>query len=237
MLSMSEVVKSYTTDTIHTQALQPFNLDIQQGDFISVVGPSGAGKTTFLNIIGLLEVPCYGRYLLDGESVLAFSDKQKARLRNTKIGYIFQSFNLIPELNIYDNVEVPLRYRKLSAKLRKHRVLCALEAVGLASRADHKPHQLSGGQQQRAAIARAIVGNPSILLADEPTGNLDSTKSEEIMSILMALNRQGMTLLMVTHDPTLAMRAQRTIEIRDGILKERSVKHYAARWRTESGLS
>ncbi|TQF71817.1 ABC transporter ATP-binding protein [Pseudoalteromonas luteoviolacea] len=234
MLKMSEVVKSYATDTIQTQALQPFNLEIQQGEFISVVGPSGAGKTTFLNILGLLEEPCRGHYLLDGEPVLTFSDSRKAKLRNTKIGFIFQSFNLIPELSVYGNVELPLRYRRLPANTRKHRVLKTLKAVGLINRANHKPYQLSGGQQQRAAIARALVGEPSILLADEPTGNLDSVKSEEIMSLLLDINRQGTTLLMVTHDPVLALKAQRTIEIRDGILKERCARHYAARWRVES---
>ncbi|KZN66721.1 ABC transporter ATP-binding protein [Pseudoalteromonas luteoviolacea] len=234
MLKMFGVAKTYTTDTIQTQALQSFNLEIEQGEFISIVGPSGSGKTTFLNILGLLEPPCKGQYQLDGKSILSLSDRQKSRLRNAKIGFIFQSFNLIPELSVYDNVEVPLRYRSLCAKERKSRVMVMLEKVGLTSRAHHKPHQLSGGQQQRAAIARALVGEPAIVLADEPTGNLDSSKAQEIMSLLESFNNQGTTVLMVTHDPNLAMRAKRTIEIRDGILKERSGKHYAARWRTEA---
>ncbi|OCQ20035.1 ABC transporter ATP-binding protein [Pseudoalteromonas luteoviolacea] len=234
MLKMSGVAKAYTTDTIQTQALQPFDLDVEQGEFIAVVGPSGSGKTTFLNILGLLEDPCEGQYYLDGEAVLQLKDRQKSRLRNSKIGIIFQSFNLLPELSVYDNVEVPLRYRSLSAKERKNRVMTVLDKVGLTSRAHHKPHQLSGGQQQRAAIARALVGEPTIVLADEPTGNLDSSKAEEIMSLLQSFNSHGTTILMVTHDPILAMRAKRTIEIRDGVLKERSGKHYAARWRTEA---
>ncbi|RXE87756.1 MULTISPECIES: ABC transporter ATP-binding protein [Pseudoalteromonas] len=222
MLSMRHLSKAYYTDTIKTQALQPFDLSIEQGEFVAVIGPSGSGKTTFLNITGLLENFCDGSYELDGVNVEKLSDKAKSKLRNEKIGFIFQSFNLVPELNIYDNVDMPLRYRKLSTKERHQRIMDALDKVGLGSRKNHYPSQLSGGQQQRVAIARAIAGKPSFLLADEPTGNLDSKMADGIMELLKEINAQGTSVVMVTHDPQQAAKAQRVIEIRDGVIIERS---------------
>ena len=220
MLSMRNLAKAYYTDTIKTQALQPFDLEIAAGEFVAVVGPSGSGKTTFLNVTGLLESPCEGQYELDGINVEKLSDKHKSKLRNEKIGFIFQSFNLIPELNLYDNIDMPLRYRKLSSKQRHERIMDALTKVGLASRQSHFPAQLSGGQQQRVAIARAIAGKPAFLLADEPTGNLDSKKADSIMRLLQDINNQGTSIIMVTHDPQQALKAQRVVEIRDGIIAE-----------------
>ncbi|PAY00399.1 ABC transporter ATP-binding protein [Pseudoalteromonas sp. HM-SA03] len=221
MLSMRHLSKAYYTDTIKTQALQPFDLSIEQGEFVAVIGPSGSGKTTFLNITGLLEDFCGGSYELDGVNVEKLNDKAKSKLRNEKVGFIFQSFNLIPELNLYDNVDMPLRYRKLSSKDRHERIMDALNKVGLASRKAHYPSQLSGGQQQRVAIARAIAGKPSFLLADEPTGNLDSKMADGIMELLKDINAQGTSIVMVTHDAQQAVKAQRIIEIRDGMLSER----------------
>ncbi|MDK1287348.1 ABC transporter ATP-binding protein [Pseudoalteromonas umbrosa] len=223
MLKMRGVAKSFITDTVKTQALHPFDLEIQQGEFVAVVGPSGSGKTTFLNIAGLLEEHTEGQYFLDEKETTGLSDKFKSSLRNQKIGFIFQSFNLIPELNLFDNVEMPLRYRDFSAKERSERVLNALEQVGLAGRKSHYPQQLSGGQQQRVAIARALAGSPSFLLADEPTGNLDSKMAEGIMSLLKDINKQGTSILMVTHDMDQAQQASRIVEIRDGYLNEQKV--------------
>ncbi|KZW99084.1 ABC transporter ATP-binding protein [Pseudoalteromonas luteoviolacea] len=220
MLKMSNVAKIYVTDTVKTQALQPFNLEIEAGEFVSVVGPSGSGKTTFLNITGLLEGYTEGSYYLNNQDVTNLSDTQKSRLRNEQVGFIFQSFNLIPELNVFDNVEMPLRYRSFSAKERKQRVVDALTKVGLASRQAHYPQQLSGGQQQRVAIARALAGSPSFLLADEPTGNLDSNMADGIMSLLKDINASGTSILMVTHDLEQAHQADRIIEIKDGVLTE-----------------
>ncbi|KZN58802.1 ABC transporter ATP-binding protein [Pseudoalteromonas luteoviolacea] len=220
MLKMSNVAKIYVTDTVKTQALQPFNLEIEAGEFVSVVGPSGSGKTTFLNITGLLEGYTEGSYYLNNQDVTNLSDTQKSRLRNEQVGFIFQSFNLIPELNVFDNVEMPLRYRSFSAKERKQRVVDALTKVGLASRQAHYPQQLSGGQQQRVAIARALTGSPSFLLADEPTGNLDSNMADGIMSLLKDINASGTSILMVTHDLEQAHQADRIIEIKDGVLTE-----------------
>lgn len=223
MLKMRGVAKSFVTDTVKTQALQPFDLDIEQGEFVAVVGPSGSGKTTFLNIAGLLEEYSEGQYFLDDKDTTGLSDKHKSALRNQKIGFIFQSFNLIPELNLFDNVEMPLRYRDYSAKERTERVLNALEKVGLAGRKSHYPQQLSGGQQQRVAIARALAGSPSFLLADEPTGNLDSKMADGIMSLLRDINQQGTSILMVTHDMDQAKQAGRIVEIRDGHLSEQKI--------------
>ncbi|NRA25448.1 MAG: ABC transporter ATP-binding protein, partial [Oleispira sp.] len=184
MLAMKNLTKVFLTDEIKTQALHPFELTINQGEFVSVIGPSGSGKTTFLNIAGLLEEHSEGLYELDGLNVALLSDKKKSAYRNEKIGFVFQSFNLIPELNLYDNVDMPLRYRKFNRQERHQRIMKSLEPVGLACRNEHYPNQLSGGQQQRVAIARAIAGTPSVILADEPTGNLDSKMAEGIMSLL-----------------------------------------------------
>lgn len=216
MLKMQSVKKVYRTDMIETHALRDFNLEVSEGEFVAVTGPSGSGKTTFLNIAGLLETFEEGQYLLDGHDVSRLNDKVRSKLRNEKIGFIFQGFNLISDLNIFDNVDVPLRYRGFSGAERKKRINNALEMVGLTARARHLPAQLSGGQQQRVAIARALAGEPKFLLADEPTGNLDSLMARQVMEMLEDINKAGMTIVMVTHDPDLARRAHRNIQIVDG---------------------
>lgn len=220
MLKMHDVSKIYRTDLIETYALRSFSLEVSAGEFVAVTGPSGSGKTTFLNVAGLLEDFDSGRYELDGSDVSRLSDDARSRLRNERIGFIFQSFNLIPDLNVYDNVDVPLRYRRLSAADRRERIRSALDLVGLASRAKHMPSQLSGGQQQRAAIARAIAGDPAFLLADEPTGNLDSLMARQVMDLLEQINEMGTTVLLVTHDPELARRAQRNVHLVDGQISD-----------------
>jgi len=191
MLKMHNVSKVYRTDLIETHALRELSLEVGAGEFVAVSGPSGSGKTTFLNIAGLLEDFESGSYQLDGRDVSRLSDDQRSKLRNEKIGFIFQSFNLIPDLNVFDNVDVPLRYRRMSAADRRERITSALELVGLASRMKHLPSQLSGGQQQRVAIARAIAGDPALLLADEPTGNLDSLMARQVMDLLEQINEMG----------------------------------------------
>jgi len=216
MLSMQNISKVYRAGMVETHALREFSLEVREGEFISVTGPSGSGKTTFLNIAGLLESFTSGRYELDGRDVSALSDSESSKVRNEKIGFIFQSFNLIPDLNLFDNVDVPLRYRGFNAAERKRRIEKVLETVGLADRMDHRPNQLSGGQQQRVAVARALVGQPLILLADEPTGNLDSRSGEQVMSLLNELHAGGATICMVTHDPRYLKYAERTIHLFDG---------------------
>ena len=216
MLKMEGVQKIYRTDLVQTHALRSLSLQVAEGEFVAVTGPSGSGKTTFLNIAGLLETFDEGRYTLDGKDVSRLSDRERSKIRNVKIGFIFQSFNLIPDLNVYDNVDVPLRYRGMSAGERDQRIKEALERVGLASRLKHLPSQLSGGQQQRVAIARALAGSPRILFADEPTGNLDSLMAREVMNMLEDINSRGTTIVMVTHDPELARRVHRNIHIMDG---------------------
>lgn len=216
MLNMMSVGKSFRTELIQTHALRDFSLSVQQGDFVAVTGPSGSGKTTFLNVAGLLETFEDGVYQLDGQNVNGLNDSQRSRLRNEKIGFIFQSFNLIPDLDLFDNVDVPLRYRGFNAKERKQRIEQNLERVGLANRMRHLPAQLSGGQQQRVAIARALAGEPRFLLADEPTGNLDSEMAQSVMSLLQEINQSGSTIIMVTHDKQLAKLAKREIAVLDG---------------------
>jgi len=216
MLCMQNISKVYRTDTVETHALRHFSLTVDEGEFVSVTGPSGSGKTTFLNIAGLLEGFSSGVYQLDGRDVAGLNDRERSKLRNEKIGFIFQSFNLIPELDIFDNVDVPLRYRGFDSVERKKRIENVLEMVGLGSRRKHLPSQLSGGQQQRAAIARALAGEPRFLLADEPTGNLDSHMADSVMDLLSEINDNGTTIIMVTHEPTLAMRAARNIHVHDG---------------------
>jgi putative ABC transport system ATP-binding protein len=218
MLKMQDVSKVYRTDLIETHALRNFSLDVKSGQFVSVSGPSGSGKTTFLNVAGLLETFDTGTYQLDGKDVTRLSDDARSRMRNEKIGFIFQSFNLIPDLDIYDNVDVPLRYRGMKAAERNQRISKALELVGLGSRMKHMPSQLSGGQQQRVAIARAIAGDPALILADEPTGNLDSLMARQVMDLLEQINEMGTTIVLVTHDPELARRAQRNIHVVDGVV-------------------
>ena len=216
MLEMHHVSKVYRTELIETHALRDFNLKVDEGEFVAVTGPSGSGKTTFLNIAGLLETFNAGTYKLDGQSVNELSDDARSRIRNQKIGFIFQSFNLIPDLDLYDNVDVPLRYRGFAAAERKRRITQSLELVGLASRMKHVPAQLSGGQQQRVAIARALAGEPRFLLADEPTGNLDSLMARQVLDLLEEINRGGTTVIMVTHDAELARRAHRNVQVMDG---------------------
>jgi len=213
---MTAVKKVYRTDLIETHALADFSLHVKSGEFVAVMGPSGSGKTTFLNVAGLLDTFSGGDYLLDGENVSRLGDDQMSRIRNRKIGFVFQTFNLIPDLHVFDNVDVPLRYRNLPAPDRKARIERALELVGLSSRARHLPSQLSGGQQQRVAIARVLAGDPRLILADEPTGNLDSLMTREIMDLLERINEQGTTIVMVTHSPECAARAQRQIHLLDG---------------------
>ncbi|MBQ4846726.1 ABC transporter ATP-binding protein [Pseudoalteromonas sp. MMG005] len=227
MLVMKSLAKTFYTDDIKTQALHPFDLTIQQGEFVSIIGPSGSGKTTFLNIAGLLEAHSSGLYTLDGKDVAELSDKQKSAYRNEKIGFVFQSFNLIPELTLYDNVDMPLRYRRFNREQRHQRIMQALEQIGLATRKDHYPTQLSGGQQQRVAIARAIAGTPAVIFADEPTGNLDSKMAQGIMSLLKDINTSGTSVIMVTHDNTQAIQANRVIQIKDGQLSEYSQSQQA----------
>ena len=216
MLRMSHLSKVYRTHLIETHALRDFHIEVKQGEFVTVTGPSGSGKTSFLNVAGLLEDFTEGEYLLDGASVRGLNDNQRSRLRNEKLGFIFQGFNLIPDLNLFDNVDVPLRYRGYNRAERKERIDDALAQVGLASRKKHYPAELSGGQQQRVAIARALAGSPKLLLADEPTGNLDTQMARSVMELLESINAKGTTILMVTHDPELAVRAQRNVHIIDG---------------------
>jgi putative ABC transport system ATP-binding protein len=217
MIHLQNISKVYRTDRIETAALQDINLSVGEGEFVSIMGPSGCGKSTLLNLIGLLDAPSSGKLALDGEEVRDFGDRRLAGLRNEKLGFIFQSFHLVPDLAVVDNVEIPLLYRKMPASARRKLALHALERVGLSSRVHHFPTQLSGGQQQRVAIARAIVGKPHILLADEPTGNLDSHMGEEIMGILEDLNRDHKTtVVMVTHDERFAERTGRIVRLFDG---------------------
>ena len=216
MLKMHDISKVYRTDLIETHALRDFTLEVEEGEFVAVTGPSGSGKTTFLNIAGLLEAPSTGSYCLDDQDVGRLSDNQRSRIRNEKVGFIFQSFNLLPDLNLFDNVDVPLRYRGWSGAKRKEAIEAMLDLVGLASRKNYLPSQLSGGQQQRVAIARALAGNPRFLLADEPTGNLDSLMARQVMDLLESINGEGTTIIMVTHDQELARRANRNIQILDG---------------------
>ncbi|MBY6016781.1 ABC transporter ATP-binding protein [Halomonas denitrificans] len=216
MLHMDNIGKVFRTDLIETHALRGLQLSVNEGEFVAVTGPSGSGKTTFLNIAGLLENASSGQYFLDGEEVSMLTDRERSQLRNEKIGFIFQGYNLLPDLNLFDNVDVPLRYRGFSAAERRRRIEESLEQVGLAARMKHLPSQLSGGQQQRVAIARALAGSPRILLADEPTGNLDSLMARQVMQLLNEINRNGTTIIMVTHDAEQAAQTQRNIHIVDG---------------------
>ncbi|MEM7483324.1 MAG: ABC transporter ATP-binding protein [Acidobacteriota bacterium] len=218
MISMQNIRRIYRTEHVETHALSGFDLEVTAGEFISVTGPSGSGKTTFLNVSGLLDTFDEGKYILDGADVSRLTDREMSRIRNEKIGFIFQSFNLIPDLNVFDNIDVPLRYRGTGAKARRAAIEESLEIVGLTSRIKHFPAQLSGGQQQRVAVARALVGTPQLILADEPTGNLDSEMAAEIMDLLEKINGTGTTVIVVTHDPELAARAPRQIHLLDGRL-------------------
>ena len=216
LIRMDLMKKVFLTDEVETHALAGIHLEVQKGEFVSIAGPSGCGKSTLLSIMGLLDSPTEGEYLLSGKSVAEISLAERTKLRNLEIGFIFQNFNLIGDLTVYENVELPLTYRGMAAGERKQRVHDSLEKVGMAHRMNHYPSQLSGGQQQRVAVARALCGSPSILLADEPTGNLDSTNGEAVMTLLHDLHNEGATICMVTHDQRYAKNADRTIHLFDG---------------------
>jgi len=220
VISLEEVTKVFYTDEVETHALSGIHLSIASGEYVSIAGPSGCGKSTLLSILGLLDTPTSGRYFLNGKPAESLTLSERARIRNREIGFIFQSFNLIGDLSVYENVELPLTYRGMPASDRKKRVQEALEKVGMAHRMKHFPSQLSGGQQQRVAVARAIGGKPLVLLADEPTGNLDSANGEAVMGLLRDLHREGSTICMVTHDPRFAQHAERTIHLFDGRVVE-----------------
>ena len=216
LIELEGVSKVFYTDELETHALAGVHLQIQQGEYVAIAGPSGCGKSTLLSIIGLLDTPSAGRYLLGGVPVHDRAVSERARIRNREVGFVFQSFNLIGDLTVFENVELPLTYRGLPAGERRTRVLEALERVGMAHRGKHLPAQLSGGQQQRVAVARALVGRPRLLLADEPTGNLDSRNGEAVMELMRDLHRSGSTIIIVTHDPRFARHAARTIHLFDG---------------------
>src|SRR5687768_7824931 len=223
LIHLQGVNKIFYTEDVETHALHEVELLIRRGEYLSIAGPSGCGKSTLLSILGLLDSPTEGDYTLNGKAVADLSMSQRARIRNREVGFIFQAFNLIGDLTVYENVELPLTYRGTPSAERKTKVQAALERVGMAHRMKHYPAQLSGGQQQRVAVARAVVGDPSILLADEPTGNLDSTNGESVMELLQELHRGGATVCMVTHDPRYALHAQRTIHLFDGRVVEETV--------------
>ena len=223
LIQLDAVKKVFHTDEVETHALHDITIHITRGEYVSIAGPSGCGKSTLLSILGLLDTPTEGRYVLNGRTATDLSFAERARVRNREVGFIFQSFNLIGDLNVYENVELPLTYRGMSASERKRRVTAALERVEMAHRARHLPSQLSGGQQQRVAVARAVCGEPSILLADEPTGNLDSKNGEAVMDLLRELHKSGATICMVTHDVRYASHAERTIHLFDGRVVEQSL--------------
>jgi putative ABC transport system ATP-binding protein len=220
LILLEGVTKIFYTDEVETHALSGVHLEIQRGEYVSIGGPSGCGKSTLLSIMGLLDTPTEGRYLINGRAVEKLKPAERARIRNREVGFIFQAFNLIGDLTVYENVELPLTYRGMRAAERKKRVHEALEKVGMSHRMKHYPSQLSGGQQQRVAVARGLGGNPSILLADEPTGNLDSTNGQAVMDLLSDLHKQGATVCMVTHDPRYASFADRTVHLFDGRVVE-----------------
>jgi putative ABC transport system ATP-binding protein len=216
MITLADIHRLFRSDEVETTALRSIELQIDEGEFVAIMGPSGCGKSTLLNILGLIDRPTSGRYLFKGEDIGALDEAALARLRRDNLGFVFQSFNLIDELTIAENVELGLVYRRWAGKQRKERVQAAMDRVGIAHRARHYPHQLSGGQQQRAAIARAIVGKPALILADEPTGNLDTENGEQVMDILKSLNAEGATIVMVTHSPAHADLAKRVVNMLDG---------------------
>jgi len=236
LIALEGVTKVFYTDEVETHALAGIHLDIARGEYISIAGPSGCGKSTLLSILGLLDTASEGSYTLNGRAVADLPLSERARVRNREIGFIFQSFNLIGDLTVYENVELPLTYRGMKAAERKERVMAALEKVGMSHRAKHLPSQLSGGQQQRVAVARAVGGSPSILLADEPTGNLDSKNGEAVMELLRELHREGATICMVTHDPRYARSAERSIHLFDGRVVEEDAAKSGLKDLEESGF-
>ena len=224
LICMENIAKVFYTDEVETHALSGVNLEVNRGEYVSIAGPSGSGKSTLLSLIGLLDSPTEGQYLLNEKQVENLKLSERSRIRNREIGFIFQSFNLIGDLTVYENVELPLTYRSMPGAERKRRVLQSLERVGMSHRMKHYPSQLSGGQQQRVAVARALGGSPSILLADEPTGNLDSRNAEQVMELLRDLHREGATIVMVTHDPRFAKHAERSVHLFDGRIVEETVE-------------
>ena len=224
LIKLEGVTKVFLTDEVETHALSGIHMDIRKGEYVAIAGPSGCGKSTLLSILGLLDTPTDGQYILNGRPVQGLTLPERARIRNREIGFIFQSFNLIGDLTVYENVELPLTYRGMPASERKARVSEALEKVGMAHRAKHLPSQLSGGQQQRVAVARALAGSPAVLLADEPTGNLDSKNGDAVMELLHTLHRAGSTIVMVTHDTRFARHAERSIHVFDGRVVEEKVE-------------
>ena len=236
LIRLNAVSKIFYTDELETHALSDVHFEVRKGEYVSIGGPSGCGKSTLLSILGLLDTPTNGTYTLEGESVENLGLADRARIRNRQIGFIFQSFNLIGDLTVYENVELPLTYRKLPASDRKRRVETALERVGMAHRMRHYPSQLSGGQQQRVAVARALGGEPAILLADEPTGNLDSKNGEQVMELLRDLHRGGATICMVTHDPRFTRYADRTVHLFDGRIVEETHARDAEAALADSGF-
>lgn len=218
MIDLRNITKVYNMGTIQVQVLRGISLFVKEGDFISIMGPSGSGKSTLMNIIGCLDVPTTGEYYLDGREISTYNEKQLSKIRNEKIGFVFQKYNLLSKLTAYENVELPLIYRGMDSRERKTRTLEALEKVGLTDRMTHNPTELSGGQQQRVAIARALAGAPPIILADEPTGNLDSKSGRDVMNIIKQLSDEGKTIVLITHDSEIAAFAHKTLVIRDGML-------------------
>jgi len=224
MIKTKNLKKIYTTEEVETTALDNVNFEVKKGEFVSIMGPSGCGKSTLLNLIGLLDNPSNGEYRFLGEEVSRYSERKRANLRKHNIGFVFQSFNLIDELTVYENIELPLLYQKVSASERKKRVTGVMEKMQIMHRKNHFPQQLSGGQQQRVAVGRAIVGNPKLVLADEPTGNLDSAHGEEVMSLLLGLNKAGTTIVMVTHSPAYAEYGNRVVHLFDGHIVTENMK-------------
>ncbi|RPH34288.1 MAG: ABC transporter ATP-binding protein [Bacteroidales bacterium] len=224
MIKTVELVKVFRTDEVETTALNKVSLEVKKGEFVAIMGPSGCGKSTLLNILGLLDNPSDGQYFFNATEVAKYKEKQRTNLRKSNIGFVFQSFNLIDELTVFENVELPLLYQNVPSSERKKKVEAVLERMKISHRRNHFPQQLSGGQQQRVAIARSVVANPKLILADEPTGNLDSTNGEEVMNLLSELNNEGTTIVMVTHSPTDAEKAHRIIQLFDGHIVTENIK-------------
>lgn len=218
MIDLKDITKTYDMGSVQVQVLRGITMHVDEGEFLAIIGPSGSGKSTLMNMVGCLDTPTTGEYYLDGKEISTYNEKQLSKIRNQKIGFIFQKFNLLPKLTALENVELPLIYRGMNHKERRQRSIDALEKVGLSDRMNHRPTELSGGQQQRVAIARALAGDPPVLLADEPTGNLDSKSGGDVMNLIKQLSKEGKTIVLITHDNEIAMEAQRTITIKDGLL-------------------